>query len=299
MFFRRVFARKQVDSSSTTTDTAVNNGAAHHSDDSSCPSDPFEFRTGHQKSTHLPHIHQPPVCGGCQHLMPHPAPQRRTMAAASPQPAVLQLTPLWEHVLQTGRLPAGLGHAELYAEFVERLRDPEWQVRQHALRVLADVLAVVQTAASVHTGEASASAAEAASAAMQHFGVLVRPLVENLGHAAPAIRRGSLDVLCAHLAVARRPHAVVEEAIRIGMKQPMPQQPQPSGVAAMPTAAREAAVASRLCAGVMLALPALVRTQRGAARAGARRQLAQMAVRALCERMTEITYQVRVENTYF
>lgn len=217
-------------------------------------------------------------------------------ASAAALPAVLQLTPLWEHIIQTHRLPVGLGHAELYAEFVERLRDPEWQVRQHALRVLADVLAVVH-APQAHGQNNEAAASEAASM-QQHFGVLVQPLVENLGHAAPTIRRGALDVLCAHLSVSRRAHAVVEEAIRIGMKQQKPlQKQQLSGVADIPAAAaaaRESAFSSRLCAGVMLALPAMIRTQRGASRTVARMQLAQIAVRALCERMSEIMFQVRL-----
>lgn len=245
MFFRRVFARN----SNKSSDNGPDSTTEAMSDDSSTVSS--RRKPKHPPVNHATTDAQPPSSSSSR---PH---------------SVLQLTPLWEHIIRTRSLPAHLSSADLFGEFADRLRDPEWQVRQHALRVLVDVLAVL------NGGGAADPDRDA-----HEFEVLVRPLVENLGHAAPAIRRGALNVLRAYMRHARRPHDVLGEAIRIGMQR------QPPGDAA------GGAVASRLCAGVMLALPALVQTQRGRQRAGARRILAQMAVRALAERMAEITYQV-------
>lgn len=289
MFFRRVFARKSDTASiASTTDT----NASTANDDDSSSDDKL------QRHHRLPQIvNNTPLASTMSAtsspLSPAQAdgaqqPQASSSSSSSRLLTVLQLTPLWEYIIRTRRLPDHLSTGELFAEFVERLRDPEWQVRQHALRVLLDVLAVLYQPSTPAgpTVDISGSAA-----AQREFAVLVRPLVENLGHAAPAIRRGALDVLRAHLTATRRPHAIVEQAIAVGMQPKPTQLPQRSDKSGV--AATSAAADSRLCAGVMLALPAMVQSQQGADRAGVRRALAQMAVRALCERMSEITYQVR------
>lgn len=63
-----------------------------------------------------------------------------------------------------------------FLEISERLRDPEWEVRQHALRVLIDVLPTLN--------------ADIVDKVMQP---VVPELVNNLGHPAPAVRKGALD----------------------------------------------------------------------------------------------------------
>lgn len=295
MFFRRVFARKSDTASVTsTTDTNATNTADSNGDSSG--DDKLQRHR-------LPNIakNTPPSTMTSPITSPLSPTKANPSSSSSRLLSVLQLTPLWEYIIRTHRLPDHLSTGELFAEFVERLRDPEWQVRQHALRVLLDVLAVLyQPAATAPLSQATSPTSPPAghvdvanaAAAQREFAVLVRPLVENLGHAAPAIRRGALDVLRAHLMATRRPHAIVEQAIAVGMQtkplQPTQQRGDKGGVAAT-----SAAAASRLCAGVMLALPAMVQTQQGPERAGVRRALAQMSVRALCERMSEITYQVR------
>lgn len=86
--------------------------------------------------------------------------------------SVLQLTPLWEHIIRTNSMPRSIILSDVFEEFYERLHDPEWQVRQHALRVLVDVLIVMGQQAD------------------HHVNALLHPLVDNLGHIAPAVRKG-------------------------------------------------------------------------------------------------------------
>lgn len=43
--------------------------------------------------------------------------------------SVLQLTPLWEHIIRTNSMPRSVILADVFEEFYERLHDPEWQVR--------------------------------------------------------------------------------------------------------------------------------------------------------------------------
>lgn len=166
---------------------------------------------------------------------------------------VLQLTPLWEHIIRTKSLPANINEAEMFDEFLERLRDPEWQVRQHALRVLVDVLIVMKQRSD------------------QHFPPLIRPLVDNLGHAAPAIRKGALDVLKVYMTETAHAETVLLDIIDIGMEQKLNE-----------------AIFGRLCVGVMLSLPSLVQPTLSTSK---RHHLLKAAIAALCRKMVQVTYQ--------
>lgn len=136
---------------------------------------------------------------------------------------VLQLTPLWEHIIRTNSLPARLNIPDMFLEFFERLHDPEWQVRQHALRVLVDVLIVM--------GQQSDN----------FIGNCVHPLVDNLGHTAPAVRKGALDALRVYVATTASPETVMLDVLTYGMDRP----------ASDP-------FSSRMVVAVMLAVPALI-----------------------------------------
>lgn len=128
----------------------------------------------------------------------------RPESGQSGQP--VQLTPLWEHVVsdmvlqnvtrvdfvfyntnlhrqvRTRRFPMSVDAESTFQEISDRLRDPEWEVRQHALRVLVDVLPVLE-----HN-------------VVDKLMVPVVPeLVTNLGHQAPAVRKGALDTLRVYL----------------------------------------------------------------------------------------------------
>ncbi|CAK9809684.1 hypothetical protein ANTQUA_LOCUS6124 [Anthophora quadrimaculata] len=102
--------------------------------------------------------------------------RKMTLASANSQP--IQLTPLWEHVVRTRKFPSEVDTDLTFLEISERLRDPEWEVRQHALRVLIDVLPTLNS--------------DIVDKVMQP---VVLELVNNLGHPAPAVRKGALDAI--------------------------------------------------------------------------------------------------------
>lgn len=80
------------------------------------------------------------------------------------------------------QFPSNVDPKFVFHEILERLKDPEWQVRQHALRVLIDVFPTLS--------------ADVIDANMQS---IVPELVSNLGHPTPAVRKGSLDALRIYL----------------------------------------------------------------------------------------------------
>ncbi|OAD61435.1 hypothetical protein WN48_10137, partial [Eufriesea mexicana] len=106
--------------------------------------------------------------------------RKMTLTSSNGQP--IQLTPLWEHVVRTRKFPSEIDTRLTFLEISERLRDPEWEVRQHALRVLIDVLPTLN--------------ADIVDKVMQP---VVPELVNNLGHPAPAVRKGALDAFRAFL----------------------------------------------------------------------------------------------------
>lgn len=178
---------------------------------------------------------------------------RRTSSEEKRGLAVLQLTPLWEHIIRTKSLPSNVNEPEMFEEFLERLRDPEWQVRQHALRVLVDVLIVMKQSAD------------------QFFAPLIRQLVENLGHAAPAIRKGALDVLKVYMSETAMPETVLLEIIDLGLEQKL-----------------NDAIFGRLCVGVMLSLPSLIQPTLGTSK---RDYVLKSTIDALTRKMVQVTYQ--------
>ncbi|XP_050491068.1 uncharacterized protein LOC126873833 [Bombus huntii] len=109
-------------------------------------------------------------------LRAHRQRHSRKMTLTSPNGQPIQLTPLWEHVVRTRKFPSEVDTHLTFLEISERLRDPEWEVRQHALRVLIDVLPTLN--------------ADIVDKVMQP---VVPELVNNLGHSAPAVRKGVLD----------------------------------------------------------------------------------------------------------
>lgn len=136
---------------------------------------------------------------------------------------VLQLTPVWEHIIRTRQLPTDLNVAEVFDEMNERLHDPEWQVRQHALRVLVDLLIVIGDDADMY------------------FSPLIAPLVENLGHDAPAIRKAALDSLRIYIANTNLPETIMLEILEAGLEREMGLTPGP-----------------RYVIGVILSIPSLI-----------------------------------------
>lgn len=181
--------------------------------------------------------------------------QRKTSFDEKRGLSVLQLTPLWEHIIRTKALPLNINEVDMFCEFLERLYDPEWQVRQHALRVLVDVLIVMGPRAD------------------QHFAPLVKPLVENLGHAAPAIRKGALDALKVYMSETAMPETILLEIIDVGLE-------QRGGI--------DESLFGRLCVGVMLSLPSLIQTT---VHTPKRSFILKTTIIALTTKMIQVTYQ--------
>ncbi|KAF7993863.1 hypothetical protein HCN44_011132 [Aphidius gifuensis] len=117
------------------------------------------------------------------------------------QKTPIQLTPLWEHVVRTQEFPSEVDKQLTFDEITERLRDPEWEVRQHALRVLIDVLPTLK------------------NDAVDDLMVSVVPeLVNNLGHLAPAVRKGGLDALRVYLVCSQKPDDIVNNILEASLK---------------------------------------------------------------------------------
>ncbi|XP_055599036.1 uncharacterized protein LOC129748435 [Uranotaenia lowii] len=167
--------------------------------------------------------------------------------------SVLQLTPLWEYIIRNNELPEGLNMNELFREFLERLHDPEYQVRQHSLRVLIDVLIVLRDESDVY------------------FGPLLPPIIDNLGHPSPAVRKGALDVLKVYIAQTKMPETVMLEIMNYGMDR-NPKDP----------------LSTRYIVGVMLALPSLIQP---AILTAKRTFILRAVINALGGKMVQITYQ--------
>ncbi|XP_068632749.1 uncharacterized protein [Battus philenor] len=83
------------------------------------------------------------------------------------------LAPLWDRVLRARALPPDLDVDLLYIAIRDRLLHPEWEVRLHALRVLADLLPLSGNALSFPFDQ----------------------VVDNLGHGSPNVRKAALDAL--------------------------------------------------------------------------------------------------------
>uniref|UniRef100_A0A1B0GH07 TOG domain-containing protein n=2 Tax=Lutzomyia longipalpis TaxID=7200 RepID=A0A1B0GH07_LUTLO len=229
MFFRRVFSRKP----------ASSNGFLHQ-----------QSQNSSENSHYLDHKYPGSAKFHSRRLSSGGLDEQRSHSRVL---NVIQLTPLWEHIIRTGHLPANLSVTELFGEFNERLSDPEWQVRQHALRVLVDVLLVLGQRADLHVSP------------------LMGVLVENLGHSAPAVRKGALDALRVYISESAMPETVLLEIIDLGMEHP-----------------HEDPFGGRLTVGTMLSLPALVQATQPTPK---RYHILRSAVEALLEKTVQITFQ--------
>ncbi|SPP79092.1 uncharacterized protein LOC117582627 [Drosophila guanche] len=223
MFFRRILERKDSSSNNAplpiaSTATSAANGSDYNSEDS----ESVTYVSGAAASEVKDKNNNQSETGAGLHTQPKM--QRRAEAPAMGG-ATVQLTPLWEHILRTRRLPETISPSAMFAEFHERLQDPEWQVRQHALRVLVDVLVVMQDRADSHMEEHQ----------------LIGLLVENLGHQAPTVRKGALDCLRVYLAETAVPESVVLRILDTGLS------PMDSDH-------------GRLSCGVLLSLPAILQS---------------------------------------
>ncbi|KAF4529089.1 hypothetical protein B566_EDAN018220, partial [Ephemera danica] len=112
------------------------------------------------------------------------------------QGKLLELTPLWEQVTRTGQLPPNFDPAMVFAELGSRLRDPEWEVRQHGLRVLSDLTPVL---GSRRLDRCLPS--------------VLSELTANLGHPSAAVRKGASDTLRKCVRESTNPDSVIRAVI--------------------------------------------------------------------------------------
>ncbi|XP_069682926.1 uncharacterized protein [Periplaneta americana] len=115
---------------------------------------------------------------------------------------LLQLTPLWEYVIKNQRIPPEIDKDVLFAEIAARLCDLEWEVRGHALRVLVDLIPVI----------------ELSELDRYMMPVLLRELTYNLGHSAPSVRKGALDSLGVYLTQSNDPETVLRNIVVEGLE---------------------------------------------------------------------------------
>ncbi|KFB39730.1 hypothetical protein ZHAS_00007422 [Anopheles sinensis] len=244
MFFRRVFSK---------------NGTSSSSSGESAPSPAI-------RNNNVPPMMMSSSTGGVP--VESPARYRRALNVENNHRvlSVLQLTPLWEYIIRNNELPVGLNMNELFREFLERLHDPEFQVRQHALRVLIDVIIVLRDETDIY------------------FAPLLPPIIDNLGHPSPAVRKGALDVLKVYIAQTKLPETVMLEIMNYGMDR-NPKDP----------------LSSRYIVGVMLALPSLIQP---AILTAKRTFILRAVINALGGKMVQITYQeialkilLKIKNT--
>ncbi|XP_034195468.2 uncharacterized protein LOC117611587 isoform X1 [Osmia lignaria lignaria] len=164
---------------------STNSGPLQPQKDSSpLPSSPFHFHSTPKSPSRRNHRQR--------------LPRKMTLTSSNGQP--IQLTPLWEHVVRTRKFPSEVDTRLTFLEISERLRDPEWEVRQHALRVLIDVLPTLN--------------ADIVDKVMQP---VVPELVNNLGHPAPAVRKGALDALRVFLTHNRDKENTIKRILQDGL----------------------------------------------------------------------------------
>lgn len=129
-------------------------------------------------------------------------PQKRPNSSGK----ILELTPLWEQVLRYNRLPQNVEKVKIFAELAMRLSDPEWEVRQHALRVLVDLIPVIP------------DSNNDLDALM--IPVVLTEVTYNLGHPAPAVRKSALDVLSVYVKHSSDPEFVLRSVVSQGLESP-------------------------------------------------------------------------------
>ncbi|XP_063982770.1 uncharacterized protein LOC135165425 isoform X2 [Diachasmimorpha longicaudata] len=120
----------------------------------------------------------------------------------------IQLTPVWEHVVRTQQFPPDIDKRSTFTEISERLRDPEWEVRQHALRVLIDVLPTLPKEQLDNI-----------------LSPVVPELTNNLGHLAPAVRKGAIDALRVYLVCSEQREITVSNLLQSGLSRQDPLDP--------------------------------------------------------------------------
>nr|XP_046492904.1 uncharacterized protein LOC124224746 [Neodiprion pinetum] len=171
----------------------------------------------------------------------------------------MQLTPLWQYVVRTRQFPPTIDPEYTFHEISQRLRDPEWEVRQHALRVLVDALPAVE------------------QNSVDKLMVPVFPeLVTNLGHSAPAVRKGALDTLQVYLCCSQDTMKMFQKILDNGFNRPD----------ALDN------LQSNIGVGVIVGIPSLLFSSAGNLKPS--KEMLKFTINALASRMVQVTHQEAV-----
>ncbi|KAF5287592.1 hypothetical protein FQA39_LY15869 [Lamprigera yunnana] len=157
---------------------------------------------------------------------PTPSNDVRRITSGSEHDNRFSLTPLWEFVVRTKTLPDGLDLNVFFHVIHERLQNPEREVRQHALRVLSDVITVIDSAT--------------LDSKMQ---VIISDLVTNLGHIGPAVRKGAIDCLKVYLNCSNSADEILKDIVYKGVEKSTENKMKPTVVT-----------------GIIISLPFLIKT---------------------------------------
>nr|XP_022919145.1 uncharacterized protein LOC111427990 [Onthophagus taurus] len=111
------------------------------------------------------------------------------------------LTQLWEYVIKHKKLPENLDASIFFNLVTQKLRNPEWEVRQHSLRVLIDIIPVIKIE------ELDANIDET-----------LNEIVRNLGHIGPAVRKAAIDALKTYVNHTSKPTLIIRELIHKGIE---------------------------------------------------------------------------------
>lgn len=190
---------------------------------------------------------------------------RRTPATPQrhrPSPKILELTPLWEQVLRYNRLPQNVERAEVFSELATRLTDPEWEVRQHAMRVLVDLIPVL--------------AATSSDLDSLMIPVVLTEVTYNLGHSAPAVRKSASDVLSVYVKHSSDPEFVLRSIVTQGLESP--------------------AASNSLTQSVIVCMPALLQDTITAASVVSHQSLVHI-VTALSKKLVQTSFQHRAVSS--
>lgn len=122
-----------------------------------------------------------------------PTPRNRKLSGEES----LQLTPIWQQIITYQKLPYNVSKSALFNEISQRLVDPEWQVRQHGLKVLQDVIPVIDPKE------------------LDDFMIdcVLPAVVSNLVHTAPAVKSSAFDVLLMYLKYSPDPEYVLRTVV--------------------------------------------------------------------------------------
>ncbi|KAL0266502.1 UNVERIFIED_CONTAM: hypothetical protein PYX00_009019 [Menopon gallinae] len=116
----------------------------------------------------------------------------------------LQLTPIWEAVVKNHRIPSDVNENSVFQEISSRLGDLEWPVRQHAFRVLYDLIPIV-------------SKDRLDERIIQND--ILNKLTVNLGHPAPGVRKVAMETIRQYLKQTLYSEKMLESFVLNGVKE--------------------------------------------------------------------------------